>query len=112
MTDILQKNLIDTGLVCVALMAGFLGIAIDVGQLRHQLGIGTEPATADELVRAVRLAKLKARTIRTCMSRLPRTPLPAIAELSAQRFCILCHINEETGQVAIQSIGEANVRSW
>src|ERR1700678_1478345 len=55
-THILQRNLIDTGLVSVALMADFLGVAIDVGQLRHQLGVGTKPATADDLVRAARLA--------------------------------------------------------
>ncbi len=107
----LQRNLIDTGLVSIALMAGFLGVAIDVGQLRHQLGIGTEPATVDDLVRAARLAQLKARTIRTRLSRLARTPLPAIAELSDRHFCILCHVSEETGKVVVQRIGEANVRS-
>jgi subfamily B ATP-binding cassette protein HlyB/CyaB len=110
MTQILQRNLIDTGLVSIALMAGFLGIALDVGQLRHQLGIGTEPATTDDLVRAARLGKLKARTIRTRLSRLPRTPLPAIAELANREFCILCHVGEDTGQVVVQRIGEANVR--
>jgi subfamily B ATP-binding cassette protein HlyB/CyaB len=110
-THILQRNLIDTGLVSVALMNGFLGVAIDVGLLRHQLGVGTEPATADDLVRATRLANLRARATRTRLSRLPGTPLPAIAELSDQRFCILCHVAEETGRVAIQRIGKANVRT-
>jgi ATP-binding cassette, subfamily B, bacterial HlyB/CyaB len=110
MTKLSQRNLIDTGLVSIALMAGFLGIALDVGQLRHQLGIGTEPATVDDLVRAARLGKLKARTIRTRLSRLPRTPLPAIAELANGEFCILCHVGEDTGHVVVQRVGEANVR--
>jgi subfamily B ATP-binding cassette protein HlyB/CyaB len=110
MTQGLQRSLIDTGLVSVALMAGFLGIALDVGQLRHQLGLGTGPATADDLVRAARLAKLKARMVRTSLARLPRTPLPAIAELADRQFCILCHVAEETAQVVVQRIGEANVR--
>ena len=60
MTHILQRNLdrMFTGLISVALMKLASWVwAIDVGQLRHQLGVGTEPATADDLVRAARLAE-------------------------------------------------------
>lgn len=80
---------LDTGLVCLALLLQFHQIASDPEQLRHDLGLGGEFCSADDLLRAARRQGLKARKVKTSFRRLERTPLPAIAPLADNSFVIL-----------------------
>ncbi len=80
----------DSGLLAVALIAGHFHIAAQPAQLRHELGLGTMPASAEDLTRAGRRIGLKARTMtRQCLRRLETVPLPCIIEVGHQRFLIL-----------------------
>ena len=67
----------DTGLVCLLMIAGYHGIASDEAQLRHEFG------QADFSTDTIRLAAknigMLAKLVNQDPGRLDRAPLPAIA---------------------------------
>jgi subfamily B ATP-binding cassette protein HlyB/CyaB len=80
----------DSGLLAVALIAGHFHIAAQPAQLRHELGLGAIPASAEDLTRAGRRIGLKSRTMtRQSLRRLETVPLPCIIEAGQQKFSIL-----------------------
>ncbi|HTR85070.1 MAG TPA: type I secretion system permease/ATPase [Reyranella sp.] len=80
-------------MVCLALMLRYHSIGIDPEQLRHKLGI--ERFDAQHMVRAARMVELKARVRSTSWTRLPGTPLPAIAGLKDGGFVFLAKASAE-----------------
>lgn len=80
---------VDTGLAALCGIAGYYRIAAHAGQLAHELALG-EAATPDEIVRAARLAGLKARILRRpSVDRLASLPTPAILKLAGGGFVVL-----------------------
>jgi subfamily B ATP-binding cassette protein HlyB/CyaB len=75
------------------------GVAADHGQIRHRLG--TVKIGAPEILRCARDFGLKARAYRTDWSRLPKTPLPAIATLRDGGFMVVAKAAED--KVLVQS---------
>jgi subfamily B ATP-binding cassette protein HlyB/CyaB len=81
---------VDTGLSAVAIVASFHQVPCDPAQLRHDLGISGRRAGAEDLVRACRRIKLKARLLRRQPdARLDTVPLPAILEFQDGSFVLL-----------------------
>jgi subfamily B ATP-binding cassette protein HlyB/CyaB len=78
----------DTGLASLAVAAQLLGTAASIEQLRHQSG-EVEHIEPAELVRLAASLSLKARIMTSRVARLPRTPLPALAELKNGDFLVL-----------------------
>jgi subfamily B ATP-binding cassette protein HlyB/CyaB len=72
---------LDTGLVCVVLVARYLGLATDADQLRHQFGEPGRPFGDIEILRAARSLGLKCGRRASRWERLGATPMPAIAVL-------------------------------
>ena len=68
----------DTGLVSLALILRFLGIAASPDGLRHEYGRSSRAMEPAELLRCAKGLGVKARLVRTSWDRLARTPLPAI----------------------------------
>jgi subfamily B ATP-binding cassette protein HlyB/CyaB len=89
----------DTGLGCLTLLLRFHGIAVDPAQISHRCG-GTRIGIR-EMLRCAKELKLKGRAITTDWSRLPKLPLPAIAELNDGSFLILAQVVDE--RVLVQS---------
>ncbi|WP_407520891.1 type I secretion system permease/ATPase [Methylobacterium oryzisoli] len=80
----------DSGLAALALVASFHHVACEAGQIRHELGLGVQPAGARDIVRGARQIKLKARLLeKQKPERLENIPLPAILELEGGRFVLL-----------------------
>jgi len=80
----------DSGLVALAMIAGYYRVAADPAQLNHQLALGRRATGADDLVRAANLLKLKSRLIVGKRARsLGVLPSPAIVGLKAGGFAIL-----------------------
>ncbi|MGY2051719.1 type I secretion system permease/ATPase [Methylobacterium sp. JK268] len=80
----------DSGLAALALVASFHQVACEPAQVRHELGLGVQPATAVDVVRGARQLKLKARLLtKQKAERLESIPLPAILELDDGRFVLL-----------------------
>jgi len=75
-----QPNAVETGLASLCLIARFLGVPAEPGELARRLLPSSSSASAEDLVRIARKLGLKARIVATKWDRLVKTPLPAIAE--------------------------------
>jgi subfamily B ATP-binding cassette protein HlyB/CyaB len=95
----------ETGLLCLALVARFLGIAADAGQLRHRFASGGAPAGPEAIVRAARHLGLKARSISSAWERLQKTPLPALAQHRDGHWLVIARAEAE--RVLVQDPLEA-----
>ncbi|TNC99549.1 MAG: protein-1 exporter [Rhodocyclaceae bacterium] len=85
----------DTGLISLVMLARFHNIAADADQLAHDF---REPGRDFGILQILLAAKqlgLKARQVRTQLSRLPQTPLPALAVGNDGRFVILARVDGE-----------------
>ncbi|MGY4507452.1 ABC-type bacteriocin/lantibiotic exporter with double-glycine peptidase domain [Bradyrhizobium sp. USDA 3650] len=89
----------DTGLDALLTLLHLQGVAADREQLRHRLGAASFGAA--DIVRCARSLGLKARTYRTQWSRLPDTPLPAIAMLRDGGFMVIAKASAD--KVLVQS---------
>jgi subfamily B ATP-binding cassette protein HlyB/CyaB len=82
----------DAGLLSLCLIARFLGIPAEPGELARRYLASSAGAAAEDLVRIARKLGIKARIVVTQWDRLAKTPLPAIVEdrdgtfLVASRF--------------------------
>ncbi|MGC5703086.1 type I secretion system permease/ATPase [Pseudomonas sp. NFXW11] len=95
-----QPSTLDTGLICLAMLARFYNIAVSVEQLAHEFATADQLFGEREIVLAARKLKLKARSVRSRSARLEHTPLPAIAMGGDGGFFIIAKIDQ--GQVLIQ----------
>lgn len=85
---------LDTGLVCLAMLARFHNIAISIEQLTHEFSTAGHGVTLQELLLAARKSGLKARAVHTTVARLENTPLPAIAIDRDGAFFILARMDK------------------
>jgi subfamily B ATP-binding cassette protein HlyB/CyaB len=91
----------DTGLDALLTLLHLKGVAADRDQLRHRTGAAVFGAA--DIVRCARSLGLKARTYRTQWSRLPDSPLPAIAMLRDGSFMVIAKASSD--KVLVQSPG-------
>jgi len=68
----------DPALACFVLLAKFLGVPADPGQIAHDRGKGEEPYSLEDLARVAKRLGLVARVRTAEMPELPALPLPAI----------------------------------
>ncbi len=81
---------VDTGLSALALVASFHQVPCDPAQLRHDLGLAGRCAGPEDIVRACRRIKLKAKLLRGQKpERLDTVPLPALLEYRDGSFVLL-----------------------
>ncbi|MDP1610954.1 MAG: type I secretion system permease/ATPase [Sulfuritalea sp.] len=90
----------DTGLIGLVMLARFHNIAADADQLAHDFRESGKDLTVPQILLAAKQVGLKAKLVRTDLSRLPQTPLPALAADLEGRFFILARVDAE--QVLIQ----------
>ncbi len=96
---------IDSGLASLVMMARLHGVAADSDQLAHEFGnAGANFGVTEVLLAAKRLA-LQAKIVKTDLTRLTKTPLPAVAmrrdEQGALNFFIIARLDGD--RVLIQS---------
>ena len=96
---------LDTGLIGLVLLARYHNVATDPDQLAHRFAVSGRPFAVDEILLAAKSLGLKARRVTTDVSRLDRTPLPALARDLDGRFFVLGGLRED--QVLIQEAGAA-----
>jgi subfamily B ATP-binding cassette protein HlyB/CyaB len=93
-----RAEMLDTGLVALAVIAGHYRVAADPFQLRHDLGLGERAADESDIVLAARGIGLKARAVATLTERrLLGMPLPAMVRSTEGRYAILA-AGKERGQ--------------
>src|SRR5688500_16072995 len=83
---------IDSGLICLLMMARYFNIPAEAKQLEHELarpGLAFDTAT---ILRAAKYLRLKAKALQSNWQRLADTTLPAIAQDNDGRYFILAKI--------------------
>ncbi|MDT3737256.1 MAG: type I secretion system permease/ATPase [Denitratisoma sp.] len=90
----------DTGLIGLAMLARFHGVAADPDQLAHEFKEPGRPFGTAQILLAAKSIGLKAKAMRSDWIRLERTPLPALASDRDGRFFILARIDGD--QVLVQ----------
>jgi len=88
-----QPNAADPGLIILVTALRFNGIGADPDQIRHRLG-GVRVGIS-EMLRVAKEVGLKARACKTKWSRLPNTPLPAVAALKDGSFLFLGKVGDD-----------------
>lgn len=84
----------DTALDSFVLLLSFLDRPADPQQLRHTLGKGSEPLTAEDLVRLAKKLDVQARKVTVARGRIERMPLPAIASLNTGEHLVVLQVSD------------------
>ena len=92
-----SKHEPDTGLIGLVMLARFHNIAADADQLAHDFRESGKDLTVPQILLAAKQLGLKAKLVRTDLSRLPQTPLPALAADREGRFMILARLQGGQG---------------
>jgi subfamily B ATP-binding cassette protein HlyB/CyaB len=94
----------DTGLICLLLLARFFGVPANGDQLRHQFGEPSKTLTDTDLLRAAGHLGFKAGLVKSGWAKLAGTPLPAMAKMNDGRYVVLAKI--EADRMLIQDPSE------
>lgn len=86
---------VDTGLVCLVLLARFHKIAVEPESIRHDLGSGSHLFTTEDILWAAKKLKLKSRLLSSKTEKLSKTPLPAIAPMKDGGFVVVVKITDD-----------------
>jgi subfamily B ATP-binding cassette protein HlyB/CyaB len=100
-----DPQVVDTGLIGLALIARFYGVAVEPAQLKHQFGAPGQPFGISEMLRAARALGLKARAIESTWARLATTPVPALAALSDGSYLVIGAVGED--KILVQIPGDS-----
>jgi ATP-binding cassette, subfamily B, bacterial HlyB/CyaB len=88
-----EDRKIDTGLLCLVMVAGYHGLAVDPEQLRHTLALGSEGMGIMDILRAAKELGLKAKEAQVSYDRLNRLTMPALALMEDRKFNVLAKID-------------------
>ncbi|MGE5417328.1 MAG: type I secretion system permease/ATPase [Acidobacteriota bacterium] len=89
-----QSNL-DSGIICLVMIANMNGIAADPEQIRHSYAIGSEGMQTLDMLRAAKGLGFKARSAKISYDRLYKLRLPVVAETNDGKFVILAKIEDD-----------------
>ena len=83
----------DTGLICLLILARFYDLPADGAQLRHHFAQSGQLLSDADLLRAAKHLGLKAGMLKTQWTKLPGTPFPAIAKRTDGRYVVIAKID-------------------
>ena len=99
---------IDTGLLCLVMIAKFHGVAADPAQVRHTLAIGSGGMSTLDILRAAKELGFKVREVTLSFERLHKVQLPAIARFTDGCYAIVA--KAETDRLLVLHPAEPNPR--
>jgi ATP-binding cassette, subfamily B, bacterial HlyB/CyaB len=95
----------DTGLHCLIMLAQLHAIAADPDQLAHQFKADGKPFSKPDILLASKQLGLQAKAVKTSISRLDKTPLPAMAMGEDGLFFLLVRASEEQALIFNPLVG-------
>lgn len=98
----------DTGILCLVMVAHYLRVPADPEVVRHDLGLVANVAATTDILRAAKRLKLRARQSMFANERLDRIALPAIIETRAGGFAVLAAVGD--AKILIRDPTEHSVR--
>jgi ATP-binding cassette subfamily B protein RtxE len=90
-----ERKAVDSGLLALTYAARQFNLAVEVTQLSHQLGREEGEADSQDLCRCAQWVGLRARRIRTDISRLEALPVPVLLE-TARGWLVLVAADKES----------------
>ncbi|MBM4322813.1 MAG: type I secretion system permease/ATPase [Deltaproteobacteria bacterium] len=93
--EIREPKRIDTGLMCLVMVAGYHGLAVDPEQLRHTLALGPEGMGTIDILRGARELGLKAKEAQVSFDRLKHLHMPAIASFDGGKYIVLAKTDSD-----------------
>lgn len=96
-----KEPVVDTGLVCFVNIARFHGIGVDPEQIKHNLALENQHMSEEDMLRAAKELKLKAKAATVDLRTLKKLPLPAIIRLKKGVFAILAQIDDAKALVML-----------
>lgn len=103
----MKNQVVDTGLVCLTLLARFHSIAVDPQQIAHQFGIHGQLFGKTEILMAAKKLGLKVKVVRTTLERLSKTPLPAMVVGQDGDFFVLARLEQERALIHCPKVGRS-----
>jgi ATP-binding cassette, subfamily B, bacterial HlyB/CyaB len=97
----------DSALACFVLLAKFLGVPADAGQLAHERGRGVDRWTLEDLARSSKRLGLVARIRDVSAEALADLPLPAIAEANDGGAVIVLKVEKNDAKRILVQRGDA-----
>lgn len=86
----------DEAIECVVLAAAYYGIPADAKQLTYQLALNERNADSNDILRAAKLLKLKAKRVQIKADKLFKLPLPAILKTTDNHYMILAKVVKDS----------------
>ncbi len=86
---LLQTEVAECGLACLAMVAGYHGHRTDLGTLRREIGVSPRGANLKDILNAAATLKLSTRPLRLELSELPQLKTPAILHWDFSHFVVL-----------------------
>lgn len=91
-----NKSGFDIGLTCLGILARYHGVVADTDQIAHQFKEAGKPFGVANILLAAKHLGLKARLVNQIVSRISKTPLPAIAIGKDGSFFIIAQVNDDS----------------
>jgi ATP-binding cassette subfamily B protein RaxB len=91
---VLQDEVAECGLACLAMVAGYHGLQIDLFALRRRFGVTLKGMSLKQLMSCAEQLQLAPRAVRVDVGALPKLRLPAIAHWSLNHFVVLVAVRK------------------
>ena len=91
---ILQTEVAECGLACIAMVANFFGHQVDLNSLRRKYSISSTGATLQGLINLADALKLSARPVRLQLEDIPKLKRPCILHWDLSHFVVLKEVKD------------------
>ena len=105
---ILQAEVNECGLACLAMLASFYGKQIDIVTLRNRFRASAAGASVQHLLQAAGSLHLQGRALKLELADLPRLTLPVVLHWDMDHFVVLTKIRGNQFKILDPAVGERN----
>lgn len=102
---ILQSEVNECGLACLAMIAGYHGKHIDIGTLRNRFRMGAAGASVQHLLQAAGGLQLQGRPLKLALSELDQLALPVVLHWDLDHFVVLQRVQRHRVTIHDPAIG-------
>ncbi|MDC8832358.1 peptidase domain-containing ABC transporter [Alteromonas gilva] len=108
---ILQAENSECGLACIAMIAGYHGLNVDLAQLRSCQSFSQQGANLKQLIDFAHSLKLNSRAVKVELEHLKDLQLPCILHWNMQHFVVLTKVGSKNIELHDPAIGQRKL-SW
>lgn len=106
---LLQTEVAECGLACIAMVASFHGFRTDLLSLRHRFSLSIKGATLEQLIKVADQLHLSSRPLRLELEELTQLQTPAILHWDINHFVVLKKVNSKFVWIHDPAVGECKL---